>query len=381
MVYKFDKTSYGSLRPLFEPLSYHPMWTAVLEGFYPGEVYVDDLDSPETAFLSTFITSQDEGVWGYLVGNPDNEVFNDALNQAIFNREIIDPNAPVLLLTCYPEDWHGRLGELFAPRQPAPMPRRHYICRELDYDWRTDLPEGFSVHPLNSALLDRPGLTIPEEVRKTAEKWVSYDGIGLRDFGFVVVHDGSPVGEAQVVSWATVDFITQEGGDAGVFTLDGYRRRGLALIATVAAVEHGLSQGLSFVNWTCAEDNIGSIRTAEKLGFERLGDYQTYLLIFNEAQSIAQLAYQTLLEGNYQQVVELYDRFFELQAEPPVWAYLDVARAWAGLGDEAKAFEYLEAAVGRGWSNVGELKAYEEFERLRDSLEWADLVERMRQVA
>jgi RimJ/RimL family protein N-acetyltransferase len=381
MVYKFDKTSYGSLHPLFEPLVYHPMWMAVLDCVYPGEVYVDDPDTPGTAFLSTFITSQDDGVWGYLVGNPENEAFNQALNQAILGREIIGQSTPVLLLTCYPEDWHGRLGELFAPRAPTPMPRRHYICRELNYDWRAHLPAGFSMHPLSTALLSRPRLTVPEEVRKTAGKWDSYAGMGMRDFGFVVVHDDPKVGGAQVVSWATVDFVTRVGGDAGVFTVDKYRQRGLATIAAAAAVEYGLAQGLSFVNWTCAKDNPGSIRTAEKLGFERLSDYKMHLLIFDETQSIAQLAYQTLQAGDYQRVIESYDRFFELQAEPPVWAYLDAARAWAGLGNEDRAFENLNLAVGRGWSNVGELKVYEEFEGLRDSQKWDNLVERMRQAA
>jgi len=40
---------------------------------------------------------------------------------------------------------------------------------------------------------------------------------------------------------------------------------------------------LSLVGWQCADDNLGSIRTAEKVGFERKRDYTMYYVFLDEA--------------------------------------------------------------------------------------------------
>ena len=75
-------------------------------------------------------------------------------------------------------------------------------------------------------------------------------------------------------------------GDLGFFTRPEYRRRNLGLIAVSAALEHAFESGLQQVNWTCDADNPGSIRTAEKLGLERIEDYTQALLVMDEEEHL-----------------------------------------------------------------------------------------------
>jgi hypothetical protein len=63
------------------------MCTAVLEGVYPGKVYVDDLTQPRTALLTTYIESEAHGTWCFLAGEAT-KAFNPSLNWAAHFRSI-----------------------------------------------------------------------------------------------------------------------------------------------------------------------------------------------------------------------------------------------------------------------------------------------------
>lgn len=282
--------------PLFTRLAHsQPMVAAVLEGVYPGKVYGDDPEQPRTALLTTAIESEAHGVWCFLAGDPANAAFNQALNAAIFAQTLFAAEVPVLFFTADPDDWGGQYPALFAPRPPVCFRRYHFIARRDiarrdAFDWRAGLPEGFTVEPLEPRLRKLSGLQLPEDVATTLAKWerlrsgASPAGPGFKDFGFVTL-DRSRLQPA-IASWATVDFVTGSAGDLGFFTRPEYRRRNLGLIAVSAALEHAFESGLQQVNWTCDADNPGSIRTAEKLGLERIEDYTQALLVMDEEEHL-----------------------------------------------------------------------------------------------
>jgi len=360
----------GKARTLFRPPADQPFCTAVLAGLHSGRVLVDDADHPQTALVT-----RHDG-WCFLAGDPGNDAFNRALNRAIWDKEVIDPNASMLLFTCHPQDWQGNLAVVFAPRQPIEARRRRYVCRQMRYDGRSDLPTGLTIQRMDGSLLRRPHLRIPDEVVQTIRRWRSRAALGTRDFGFVAIQEIAQ-GRSEVVSWATVDAVAEGVGDAGLFTEPRYRRRGLATLTTAAAIAHGLAHGLLELNWTCAEDNTGSIRTAEKLGFERLADYSIYYFVFDEAQHLAHLAYQLLESQRYREAIDLIQRTLALTDDPPYWLYHDAARAWAALDEPGRALEALSQAVDGGWSDVEGTRTCGEFEALRGSPEWQAVLERM----
>jgi RimJ/RimL family protein N-acetyltransferase len=373
MIYELDPSKYETVRSLFTVLDeYQPICSAVLEGAHPGKIFVDDFSRPRTAFINTFLHSEGDGVWGFLAGEPSNDVFNKALNKAIRNRDGISKKAPIVFLTCHPEEWSGQLPIIFHPKHPIPMRRRHYECHEFKSDWQSDIPEGYDIRRFDESLLTEPKLKIPDEVLKILRKWRSFSDPQHQDFGFVCIHGD------RIVSWATMDFISGGVAEAGIFTLDGYRGRGLATVVTAAAVEHGLSHNLSKINWTCTESNIASIRTAEKLGFKRRPDYMMYYMIFDEVQHLGNLAYSYLQSENYREAVEIFEENLASRDGLPLWAYYDVARGWAGLGNEEKTFAYLNALAERGWTEVESLEECKEFDPWRETSEWISLMERMR---
>ncbi len=183
MIYELNNPDYEKVRPLFHPLAWHLTSAAVLDGNNPGRVFVDDPANPQTAFMFS-----PEGC--YLAGNPDNEAFNHALNHAIYAGEVPGERVSALFFVYHPESWEVRLAALLDPRPPIRMLRRHYVCREVKYDWRANLPDGFAVHRINQALLNQAGLRIPAHMHNwMGNNWGSTAGFLERGFGFVTIHD------------------------------------------------------------------------------------------------------------------------------------------------------------------------------------------------
>lgn len=282
MIYRLEKNDYHRVCDLYRGLDFHLCALAVLEGRNPGRVWVDDPAAPQTSFMVS-----PEGC--YLAGKPDHLAFNRALNQALLSGEILGA-IPVLVLILASEAWVSALDTICASLSPIPIARRHYVYPALrpgDTSGgrrRGDaqgealaLPEGFAVQRIDEAFLSRPGLKIPEHITGwIANNWGSTADY-LRDgFGFATVY------RDEIVSWSLADCICQAGCEIGIQTEPEYRQRGLAAITAGAAVGYALSKGLPLVGWQCSEDNLGSWKTAEKVGFELERRYTLYYTVLRE---------------------------------------------------------------------------------------------------
>jgi RimJ/RimL family protein N-acetyltransferase len=368
---ELPRAEYGRVQQLYRALAeFQPACTAVLAGAYPGRVFVDDVRQPATGLLVTSLSAND--LWCFLAGDPANARFNWAVNQFLRAGEGANEAVETVFITCHPEHWGGNLAELCAPLVPAPVQRQHFLCQQVYDLWREHLPEGFALQRMDPSSLNEPDLHLPAEVRQTLERWRAMGG-DLRDFGFMVRHND------QVAAWATVDFVAEGAGDAGLFTLAAYRRRGLATLAAAAAIEYGLARrGLSAIHWTCGARNTGSIRTAERLGCRRERDYVMYVLALDEGQNLAYRAYDLLEAGDYRRAAELYADCFALRDDLPAWAYFDAARAWAALDELGQALEALRKAVRQGWTDVQAAESAAELEPLRDTWEWGAILAHMK---
>ena len=380
MIDRFESSQFESVRHLFDNIAkYQPMCNAVLEGVYPGKIFVDNHKNPRSALLTTFIESEQHGVWGFLVGEPRNKDFNSDLNRAIYNRQVISTETPLLLLTCDPDDWDGQMPAVLSPRPPIWMPRWHYVCRQVNYDWRKNLPEGFAVQRLHTDMLEDGALDLPIDVRTTLEKWAAAESELFSDYGFVTIDQSGS--SPMITGWATVDFVAAGMGDLGFFTQPDYRRRGLGTIAAAAALEYGLANDLFQINWTCAAGNQGSIRTASRLGLVRVEDYQMAMLVFDQAEHMGTLGYYALQAKEFTKSAQAYEKAIELNPESPDFIYFEAAQAIAMTGEHQKAFVYLSESVRRGWKDVKQTQECEAFTNLRSYPKWESVIKEMEKTA
>ena len=277
-----------------------------------------------------------------------------------------------MLLTCDPGDWGGQMGAVMHPHPPIWMLRWHYICRQASYNWRGSLPAGFGVRPMQTEMLDGDEFDLPDDLQATLEKWATTESVRFADYGFVTIDQRAE--RAVIAGWATVDFVAQGKGDLGFFTQPDYRRKGLGTVAAAAALEYGLNNGLTQINWTCDAGNQGSIHTAEKLGLARIDDYQLAMLVFDEAAHMGNLGYFALQAEDYDLSASSFEKAIELNPETPYFIYYEAAQAMAMAGNTSRALDLLSQAFQRGWKDTEHAQQCEAFATLRSLPEWGEIV-------
>jgi RimJ/RimL family protein N-acetyltransferase len=367
VIYELKPTKYDIVRPLFADLiPYNVIIAAAIEGTTPGRVYVDHPTEPRSAFLCS--------VEGYfLAGNPNNTAFNAALKQTIldtiFAGDTLRAGDTELFVDCTPAAWIDRLAEIF-PRPVLINPRQHYVCTALAFDWRAHLPDGFAVRRVDQALLDTPGLDLPEHMLDWMQtNWGSRAAFLARGFGFCTVHDH------RVASWSIADCASGDTCEIGIHTHPDYRRRGLAAIAAAAAVDYALAHGYTSVGWHCNFDNHGSIRTAQKVGFVKERDYVHYYCMASELEQVLETAHMHYRLGDTRAETDWLARACTYD-DVPVWAFSWAGGAFTRLGDYEAALRYLHQAVDRGWANRQALED-DTFAPLRTMPGWQALLARL----
>ncbi|NJN54917.1 MAG: GNAT family N-acetyltransferase [Anaerolineae bacterium] len=272
MFQQLPHLEYGNVASLFEPLNHLGILTAVLAQHRQGKLFVDNLDTPQTAFVWS------PGVWCFLAGNANNERFNESLRTALFNQGISENEVSIWLCVCDSEAWKPALSSIARPRQLVLVPRLYYRCDTLQMNGWDCLPDGFTALPVDAELLSRTDVKLPQDV----SNWIAEIGTPAEffanSFGFVAMHG------RDVVSWCMADGIAGLRTELGIYTKKEFQQRGLATALTALAVEYAFSRGLTEVTWQCNVDNTPSIRTAEKVGFHLIDDY-TMLAFLSDADN------------------------------------------------------------------------------------------------
>lgn len=373
MFCELEPEAFEGVKPLFAGLDYHIMTLAALEGRRRARVFADRPGQARAAFIFT------PQLWGYLAGDASSQDFAQELAEEVFAKHILGRGVSALYVATDPETWWESLVTVMGPFVPIPTVRLYYVCRNLEFDWRVALPAGFRIEPITTGLIESPGRRLPGDVKAWMEEWGSVEEFLERGFGFLALSGD------RVVSWVIADGIADGRCEIGVFTEEAYRRRRLGAVTTAAAVEHAMSVGIAEVGWHCSAENEASIRTAERVGFERQFEYEMHLILLDEARhrmqmkmSASRLAEdgETLVNrGDYRQAVGLYETVLTLNPDMGPGHYHLAARALAGTGRSEDAMEHLFAAAERGWSHAYHTRDCREFESLRDMPQWGNLLE------
>jgi RimJ/RimL family protein N-acetyltransferase len=359
-IYELGKKDFHKISEIFQPISrFQPLCSAVIGGIQPGRIFIDHKENPQAGVINTWEN------WCFLAGRPEREFIKSA-RMALFDHTIANPPAGYLLFTVDEEAWSDHLDTLFHPRHPIPVERRHYTADRIELDCRAALPEGFIIIPLARDLLELPDL--PEEVKETLTRWQAADHPRIKDFGFVVMHQGG------IAAWATVDAIFDGAGDIGMVTQEPFRRKGLAAAVSAAAAQHAFEIGVKQIHWTCQERNIGSIKTAEKLGFVYQGNYTAYYFEYDELWDLIQYAGVMIDEENYSQGLSLCEQAIDLAPDPPQALLIYTSRAQAMLEKYEQAIGTLRSLLKAGWTDVEFLKNDVRLKGLHETIDWHDLL-------
>jgi RimJ/RimL family protein N-acetyltransferase len=93
--------------------------------------------------------------------------------------------------------------------------------------------------------------------------WSSREKFRENGFGYAALLAES------IVCWCTAEYVSERTCGIGIETVRAYQNKGIATATAAHFVQHCLDHSIT-PYWECGSRNVGSIRVAEKLGFERI---------------------------------------------------------------------------------------------------------------
>ncbi len=371
MIYELNPNDYDQARPIFQGMDCNLAVRTVLDGVVPGTIYVDDPIHPTAALTRVKHRF-------FLAGDAGNDAFNRAL-QEFFDTKVYPQSlaAGVYALVLYfaPDEWQDPInGVILKEKFPIKSRRQFYGTDKLKEDWRAIVPQGYALRRIDRDLLKDSGLRGRDMmIEELLSERYSVEQFFTQNFGFCVLHGN------QIVGLCLSEHNVGNRCEVGIQTMLGHRRKGLATAMSLALIEHALANGITQVGWHCYADNVGSIATARKVGFEKVTDYSTYYACFKEADNLAENGYRRFQQERYQKAITWWEKAFRT-GDAPTWAYLMTARVWAALGNHDAAFKHLNETLTRGWTNASAIADAKEFEPLHDTPLWQALLARLEEI-
>ena len=370
-------------QPFAGSLAKHGMARAVIAGTRPGLVVMNTSAAPTALAI---IAPEGHFAWVYLSGSVNDNRFVSELHRWMFEQRGMGRDVGRMFVVWDTDAWEGSMRELIAPRKAVPERRLHYVSSGNRKQRTPQIASGYRIESLRRAIREE-GVEVPQKIAA----W------GRSNFGSIEALLDSRIGSVavsrgRIAGWCLPDSVVDGRADIGVEIDEAHRRRGLAWATTVSTLKQALKQGIRYVGWHCDAGNAGSVKTAEKAGFQLQGEYpllpvcmdlgehrQLISVIINDRKRAAKAA---LERGEVEEASKLYGALLPCLNPSTVDAetLFDAARTAALLHRREDALQRMEQAVACGWSFAIPLRTRPEFSELLTDPRWTGCIERIESV-
>ena len=265
MIIELKKEQYGKIKSLLTDIDIQINCLGVINRDIKGQIWVDNVSNPQTAMMI-------DNIWViYLLGDPNNKQFNieagEIIRNYIFPNQIADKEVHrEWIIDYFLEEWKAKIDTELKLTNWFEVELWHYKLGELkQFNWRDQIKGGYEVIQVNGEFLAKTYLKNHSNITNWIyQRWKNEQDFFERGFCFCLVKN-----DKKIVSWAMSDWSTQNYIIMGIETDENYREQGFAAIVTYAAAEYCRSKMID-LRWFCSGQNIGSWKTAEKVGFQKI---------------------------------------------------------------------------------------------------------------
>ena len=269
MIHPLEFKDFRKISPLVREDYLRLHIDAMIEGNTPGRIWVDNLENPTSAYI------WDKAHCHYLVGENDSEEFNESIMEFL-NGEVI-PKArrggySTFKLYCS-AGWEAATCDMSA-RSFIKRGRRFYRFNKSSVQ-KKESPSDFSLEVIDKNLLQSKRLRNMDLVRgEISSCWNTLDDFLEKGFGLSMRHHD------EIVGWCTGEYVSDRVCGMGIEVLEKHQGKGLATVMASSFVEYCLHKDIT-PHWDSFDDNVPSLRVAEKIGFERVSEYSVYFGSFD----------------------------------------------------------------------------------------------------
>jgi len=123
--------------------------------------------------------------------------------------------------------------------------------------------KGIQYRPIDADFLEEDRFENIQDVKYEIEwMWPSLERFREKGFGTAAVLDTS------IICRCTAEYVSKSKCGIGIAVIDEFQNKGIATATAAHFLEQCLNQNI-VAHWECDKDNIGSVRVAEKVGFEK----------------------------------------------------------------------------------------------------------------
>lgn len=269
MIYELQPSEFYKVKPLLVGPHVNLEVHAVILGYNPGWVFVDDCEKPQTAMI------WNKGIGGvFFLGDARNDAFLEEVNSFIDDH--LRPRMKTAGLTSFEfsgtsAQWDKTLPDCFQERK-LNISKQYVYKRSSGQSLPSTsagLPTGYQVVPVTQLLMENTGYDM-EIVQESIDCWWGQNDRFYKDgVGFCILH------ENQAVTSCIISCRTENTIETHIETAEAHRKKGLATAAVSAFVQYAQKNDLNLY-WECMEVNYGSRALAEKHGYHKGFEYTLY---------------------------------------------------------------------------------------------------------
>jgi RimJ/RimL family protein N-acetyltransferase len=258
-------------------LDIHLPLQAILAGNVDAPIYVDNPLHPQTAL--TWV-----GYRFYLAGTPGNTDLIAAARKIFLEGFAMNAWKAGIdsYILYYPTDkWENFVVAMLQHKYPIKSVRSYYAYKAIRRKWTDELPGGFQIRPVDSALLAKKWQNLEYLTDEMCSERETVQDFLAKSFGVCLTYGD------QIAGWCLSEYNTGHRCEVGIATLDDFQQRGFATLLAYAFVEMARNKDFARIGWHCSATNAGSNATALKAGFDKVEDYPVFIGWFDETANIA----------------------------------------------------------------------------------------------
>lgn len=253
-------TDYQKATDLLNKVNFNNFFAkAVVQHYITGKVYADNTENPTVVYIY-----HPYGM-ALLTGDSTNLNFRNEFRNYCLNAGKMRVKADWLQV--FPPEWSNVVDEIAKTtdnliesyeRVNFSLNRDKYAA----YRKTVDLKDLDIVETNAEVFESMPGTVVPRFF------WDNADSFLQQSKGFTLLVDNRPV------STAFASFLLDGVLEIGIQTVEGLHGKGYSALSCCRLIDYCFENKLEPV-WSCKKDNVGSMKLAQKLGFEvvRIGAY------------------------------------------------------------------------------------------------------------
>lgn len=254
------KNNYAELKMDF-------VFDSIIEGYVSKEIYVSSNEKPSASIVH-------EGNIFYFGGEPSSEeVYREAVE--FFKKELLpdskEKGHSMVKVLFTSSKWKDVIEDILDGYQHKCFERTLFVHKFQNIPEGKALDEELSILEVDKLLLDKRLKNAEQMIDEIEKMWGSVDAFLKDGFGFCVIKNN------EILCWCTGEYKSKAACGIGIETAREYQGQGIATLAATSFVKKCKTLGI-IPYWDSWKENIPSVRTAERVGFEKILDYEAMLI-------------------------------------------------------------------------------------------------------